>query len=101
MLQFATKATETIEPVHVNLSRCNTRNHSTSGLSLVLTIAKSAVDGERGNFREGLCDRRIASPELHLAESRCVDQEHTGGQPDEVPVSCSVPSLAVFFAHAS
>jgi len=31
----------------------------------------------------------------------CVDQEHTGGQPDEVPVRCSLPSLAVFFAHAS
>ena len=77
MVQFATKMTEAIEPVGLNLSRRNTCNHGTSGLSLVLTIAKSAMDRERGNFREGLCDRRVASPELHLAKSRCVDQKHT------------------------
>ena len=67
----------------------------------MLTVAKSAMDRELRNFREGLCDRCIARPELHLAESRCVDKEHTRGQPDEVPVRCSVPSLTVFFAHAS
>src|SRR5215469_10250342 len=100
MFKFATKATEAVKPVRINLSRRNTCNHGTSGLYLVLTIAKSAMDRERGNFGEGLCDRRVASPELHLAKSRCVDQEHTRGQPDQVPVSCSVPSFAVFVAHA-
>jgi len=77
MVQFTAQAMEIREPVCVNLSRPDTRNYGTTGLSLVLTVAKSTTDRYRGNFRKSLHDRCVASPDLHFTQSWGVDKEHT------------------------
>src|SRR5437016_958669 len=99
MINFAAQPLQARQSRSVDLASFNRGQHRTSWLARMLTIAKAAMRRDSGDFRERIFYRLAGGPKLHFSEAGRVDEQHSRGQVDQVPVGRRMSTFPIFDAN--